>query len=91
MASNPPPQEPKDKTLNVWSKPIDQNATTSAPPTISDAVSMIKPEDFTKIAETPCARNGFLMGIASGFGVGGLRFILTGLSTFRTLPVILAC
>lgn len=88
MASNPgddkqpqqPPLDPNQKALNVWAKPVDEAANPNRQPTISEAVSTIKAEDFTSIANTPCSRNGFLTGIASGFGIGGLRFILTGSS-----------
>lgn len=89
MASNPgpdkqPQQLPLDaagqKTVNVWAKPVDEQdaANPNRHPSISEAVSTIKPEDFANIASTPCARNGFLTGIASGFGLGGLKFILSG-------------
>lgn len=89
MASNPgadnQPQPPLDaaagqKTVNVWAKPADEQdaANPNRHPSISEAVSSIKPEDFANIAGTPCARNGFLTGIASGFGLGGLKFILSG-------------
>lgn len=84
MASNPGngnpsggPQ-PNQKTLNVWSKPIQEKDAAGAQPTISEAVGMIKPEDFTNVASTPCARNGLLTGIGTGFGAGGLRFVLGG-------------
>jgi cytochrome c oxidase assembly protein subunit 20 len=86
MASNagPRPPNPNDKILNVWSKPIEQgdDGTTNhnAQPTLTDAVSSIKPDDFKNIAATPCARNAFLTGIASGFGAGGLRFVVRGRS-----------
>jgi hypothetical protein len=88
MASNsgadkqaqPPPDAAGQKTVNVWAKPVDEQDATNPNrhPSISEAVSTIKPEDFANIASTPCARNGFLTGIASGFGLGGLKFILSG-------------
>ncbi|KAF5010688.1 hypothetical protein FDECE_3148 [Fusarium decemcellulare] len=94
MASNPQDGQPRpgDKTLHVWSKPIEQSETTAngengvttntnSRPTISEAVSMIKKDDFANVANTPCARQGFLTGIASGAGIGGLRFVLRGSAT----------
>ncbi|OAA45396.1 Cytochrome oxidase biogenesis protein, Cox20 subunit [Metarhizium rileyi] len=76
------------KTLHVWSKPIEQpdetqgqgggNKVNNTRPTISDAFGIIKTEDFTNVHNTPCARQGFLTGIAAGAGVGGLRFVLRG-------------
>lgn len=92
MASNPENgpsspgfkgHDPNQKTLNVWSKPLggkdgEEAVNTNQRPSISDAVSMIKSEDFTKVAETPCARTGFLTGIGAGFGAGGLRFVIGG-------------
>ncbi|KAM0426905.1 hypothetical protein ACHAPT_007803 [Fusarium lateritium] len=95
MASNQDDGQPNpgDKTLHVWSKPIEQNevtasgengatpTTTNSRPTLSEAVSMIKKDDFANVANTPCARQGFITGIASGAGIGGLRFVLRGNAT----------
>ncbi|KAF5024912.1 hypothetical protein F66182_2996 [Fusarium sp. NRRL 66182] len=90
MASNPQEGQPQpgEKTLHVWSKPIEQNEATAngengatltnTRPTISEAVSMIKKDDFANVANTPCARQGFLTGIASGAGIGGLKFVVRG-------------
>ncbi|KAJ6441016.1 Cox20/FAM36A [Purpureocillium lavendulum] len=91
MAPNNPSEttpSPDQKTLHVWSKPIEQKdgqsqdgSGTPSPqgrPTLTDAVATIKSEDFVNVASTPCARNGFLTGIASGAGVGGLKFVLQG-------------
>lgn len=80
-------QDPNQKTLHVWSKPVEQSDDSQAQgadknpntrPTITDAVGMIKTEDFANVHNTPCARQGFLTGIAAGAGVGGLRFVLKG-------------
>lgn len=93
MASPPEDGQPQSgqKTLHVWAKPVEQKddaptsekgpdgtGTTSSRPTISKAVSMIKKDDFTNVANIPCARQGFLVGIGSGAGVGGLKFVLSG-------------
>ncbi|KAG6013955.1 hypothetical protein E4U54_006073 [Claviceps lovelessii] len=75
-----------EKTLHVWSKPIAQSTdevqstatNPNARPTISEAVGMIKTDDFTNVHNTPCARQGFIAGIAGGAGVGGLKFVLKG-------------
>lgn len=92
----PPNPNQNQKTLHVWSKPVEQKdeaqslpgqqqqdgpGTPSTRPTITDAVSMIKKEDFANVASTPCARQGFLAGIASGAGLGGLKFVLHGAPT----------
>ena len=95
MASNPgdgrgnpgAPQAPNTQPLNVWSKPISEQDAAGAQPTISEAVSMIKPEDFTNVANTPCARNSLLTGIGAGFGLGGLRFVLGGQLRSPSLPI----
>jgi hypothetical protein len=74
-----PPPGPNQKTLNVWSKPIDETKSgDDERPTISNAVAMIKPDDFKNVASTPCARNALLTGIAGGFGLGGVRFVFSG-------------
>lgn len=85
---------PHPKTVHLWSKPIDAadepSATTSPDglsdgpkhpnyrPSFSEAVATIKKEDFASVATAPCARQGFLTGIAAGAGFGGLKFILKG-------------
>ncbi|QPG93637.1 hypothetical protein C2857_001327 [Epichloe festucae Fl1] len=79
-------QTQNQKTLHVWSKPIEESSdevrsTATNPngrPTVSEAVGMIKTDDFVNVHNTPCARQGFLTGIAAGAGVGGLKFVLRG-------------
>ncbi|KAF6828577.1 mitochondrial cytochrome c oxidase protein 20-like protein [Colletotrichum plurivorum] len=44
-------------------------------PSISEAVKTIKTEDFLTVSQTPCARDGFLAGIASGAGLGALKYV----------------
>ncbi|KAG5980891.1 hypothetical protein E4U55_003532 [Claviceps digitariae] len=73
-------QAADDKTLHVWSTDGAQSTATNlnARPTISEAVGMIKSEDFTNVHKKPCTRQGFMTGIAAGAGIGGLNFILRG-------------
>lgn len=92
---------PNEKVLHVWSKPIaegDQvpesaknpDGTPNSQTAFSAAVSMIKKEDFTNIANTPCARQGLLTGIGAGAGLGGLKFVLQGtLATASLIPRVL--
>ena len=49
---------------------------TSVDFTIGDAVKSIKLEDFKTIHQKPCARDGLLTGIGSGFAVGGIAVVL---------------
>ncbi|KAM0262466.1 hypothetical protein ACHAQJ_001720 [Trichoderma viride] len=81
---------PNDKVLHVWSKPIEEgdqvpglqgsdknpDGTPKSQSAFSEAVSMIKKEDFTNVANTPCARQGLLTGIGAGAGFGGLKFVI---------------
>jgi cytochrome c oxidase assembly protein subunit 20 len=76
---------PDGKTLHVWGKPLEHSAVpegsapvTTQPPSLSEAVGSIKKEDFMNLPNTPCSRNGLLTGIATGAGIGGLRFVLKG-------------
>lgn len=48
------------------------------PPAITDAVKTIKLEDFKKVHMYPCVRESLLMGIGSGFGIGGIRALWGG-------------
>ncbi|PHH79326.1 hypothetical protein CDD80_5089 [Ophiocordyceps camponoti-rufipedis] len=75
MSKDTPPE-----TIH-WPKPSPEaESEAEAPPlpTISAAVATISKEDFLTIASKPCAREGLLTGIASGFLAGALRFILHG-------------
>ncbi|MCJ1354990.1 MAG: hypothetical protein MMC33_004980 [Icmadophila ericetorum] len=45
-------------------------------PTFLEAISILHPSDLTTLHEKPCVRDALLFGIASGFGVGGLRGII---------------
>ena len=74
------PVDPNQKTLSVWSKPVEAKDVTNERPSISEAVSTIKPEDFSNLANYPCTRNALLHGIGAGFGMGGVRFIVGGRS-----------
>jgi cytochrome c oxidase assembly protein subunit 20 len=49
-----------------------------APPKITDAIKTVRLEDFKQVHMYPCARDAFIFGIGSGFGIGGLRFALGG-------------
>jgi cytochrome c oxidase assembly protein subunit 20 len=79
---------PKDKVLHLWSTPLPESQTNAdgtpnpdAPPvqhTLREALDSIKKDDWARITETPCAREGLLTGIGSGFAVGMLRFLVKG-------------
>lgn len=45
---------------------------------LSNAVSMIKMNEFTELHKKPCNRQSFLTGIGAGFAAGALRSILGG-------------
>ena len=46
--------------------------------TILDGLKSIKLHDFREVHTKPCVRDAFLVGIAGGFAVGGVRLILAG-------------
>ncbi|KAK7954095.1 hypothetical protein PG996_014981 [Apiospora saccharicola] len=47
-------------------------------PTITEGLKTIKPDDWFKIHQIPCAREGFMTGIATGFVTGFGRLIAGG-------------
>lgn len=47
-------------------------------PTMSDAVKSVSLKDVTSFYKAPCARDSLLVGIGTGFGVGGVRAVLGG-------------
>lgn len=44
---------------------------------LGDAIESIKMEDFTVIHKKPCVRDALMVGIGSGFGVGGVRALVS--------------
>jgi hypothetical protein len=44
---------------------------------LGDAIEAIKLEDFTVIHKKPCVRDALMVGIGSGFGVGGVRALVS--------------
>lgn len=44
---------------------------------LGDAIESIKMEDFTVIHKKPCVRDALMVGIGSGFGVGGLKALVS--------------
>ena len=65
-----------------------------------DAVRSIKLSDIKEVYKKPCVRDAFLVGIGTGFGVGGIRAIMGGTTNARprcdimltiTAPMLKAC
>lgn len=48
-------------------------------PTFKDGVQSIKSDDWTKIHQIPCAREGFMTGIGAGTAVGMGRYVVGGM------------
>ncbi|KAF3763579.1 hypothetical protein M406DRAFT_243352, partial [Cryphonectria parasitica EP155] len=44
--------------------------------TLGEAVTTIKADDFLKVHQAPCTREGLLTGIGSGSAIGFLRYIV---------------
>ncbi|KUL86522.1 hypothetical protein ZTR_04180 [Talaromyces verruculosus] len=47
---------------------------------ISESLKTIKLEDFSTFHKKPCARDSLLLGLGAGFGIGGIRGIVGGMS-----------
>lgn len=66
---------------HLQSKPLSPNVDPNKRATVSEAFHSIKPEDFTRVHQTPCAREGLLTGIGSGAAIGALRYLTGGMSS----------
>lgn len=84
-----PGLNPNDKVVHVWSTPVEDKdapsdgstpSSSNNPPTLRNAISTIKSEDFSNVARMPCARQGLMTGIGAGAGFGGLSFVIRGTS-----------
>lgn len=52
---------------------------------LGDAIEAIKLEDFTVIHKKPCVRDALMVGIGAGFGVGGVRALVSRKGSSRSL------
>ncbi|KAI1333308.1 hypothetical protein F5Y16DRAFT_9557 [Xylariaceae sp. FL0255] len=50
-------------------------------PTFLEGIQSIRFDDFWKILQIPCAREGFLTGIGSGVAIGAVRYLVGGRAT----------
>lgn len=46
--------------------------------TVSDAIKSISFNDLSSFYKVPCARDSLLIGLGTGFGVGGVRGVIGG-------------
>ena len=47
--------------------------------TVPNAFRTLRPSDFVHFYKAPCVRDSLLVGLVSGFGIGGLRMVLGGM------------
>lgn len=57
-------------------------------PSITEGLKTIKQDDWLKIHQIPCAREGFMTGIATGFVTGFGRLIAGGKSAICTASIM---
>lgn len=74
--AKPLPSPPANPSTDTTTPPHPTTPEFNHPPSITDVVTTIKPEDFLSVHQTPCAQRGFLTGIGAGMGIGGLRWVL---------------
>ncbi|PSR92358.1 hypothetical protein BD289DRAFT_451833 [Coniella lustricola] len=62
--------------ISLKSRPIPEGVDPNKRATLGEAVTTIKPDDFLKVHQAPCSREGLLTGIGSGGAIGFLRYII---------------
>ncbi|KAG9026024.1 hypothetical protein FS837_004750 [Tulasnella sp. UAMH 9824] len=86
MSSSSTPS-PSDTLLDNLAKtagdaPEKSNSPTASGPSLQDYSKALKQvsvvDDFKRLPEIPCARNSLMYGIASGAGIGALRYLNAG-------------
>lgn len=65
---------------HLKSKPLPPDFDPNKRATVGEALSSIKPDDFTRVHQAPCTREGLLTGIGGGAAVGALRYLTGGMS-----------
>lgn len=71
--------------VSLKSVPIPEGVDPNQRATVGEAVKSIKAEDFTRVHQAPCTREGLLTGIGSGAAIGALRYITGGMYTLLGL------
>lgn len=64
--------------VSLKSRPLPENFDPNQHATVGQAIQTIKPEDFLRVHQTPCARDGMLAFIVGGAGVGSLKYVFGG-------------
>ncbi|KIO29251.1 hypothetical protein M407DRAFT_21644 [Tulasnella calospora MUT 4182] len=86
MSSSPAPSSP-DSLLDNLAKTAEDasgkpNSSIPSNPSLQDYSKALKQvsvvDDFKRLPEIPCARNSLMYGIASGAGIGALRYLNAG-------------
>ncbi|KAI1851331.1 hypothetical protein JX265_000435 [Neoarthrinium moseri] len=67
--------KPEDRDGSLASAPTSPEAPNNKRPTIADGLKTIKSDDWLKVHQIPCARQGFLTGIGAGALIGAGRYL----------------
>ncbi|KAL2266714.1 hypothetical protein VTJ83DRAFT_6066 [Remersonia thermophila] len=70
------PTPPPPSSLSSASPPPPPRSQPGQQPTLTEALTSIKPSDFLTIHQAPCVRPGLLTGIGVGAAVGAIRWIM---------------
>lgn len=71
---------------HLTAKPLPPDFDPNKRATVGEALSSIKREDFTRVHQAPCTREGLLTGIGGGAAVGALRYLTGGMSLLSLSP-----
>ena len=79
FSTPPPPPPPPPSSANALPGGTENTAGgRPAEVSVGRAVQSITLDDFRRVHRQPCVRDSLLLGIAGGFGVGGVSAVLGG-------------
>lgn len=82
------PEEPVNALANATYKPRGKDPKDIS---YSDVVGTVHMSELSKVHKLPGSRDSFMIGIGSGFTVGGLRAVFGGMDLLRILQHRLNC
>lgn len=79
------PQDPANALAQSSYKPQGKNPKDAS---YSEIIGEVSVAEISKVHKRPCGREALMSGIVAGFGIGGLRAVLKGTSSFSGIQTL---
>lgn len=79
------PEDPANALSKSTFKPQGKNPKDA---TYSEIIGEVSVSEISKVHKRPCGREALMSGIIAGFGIGGLRSVLKGTSSYSGIQIL---